>query len=206
MGHPMEPDSTTKGYTTMLALLRDATKAIGSALARPPAAPKPANVLAIANAVLDELEARGETANLIRLQRLVCLAQLWHLALLDRPMFDARMDEICDRPSLPDLHSAFRRFDCRPITDRARIPEIPQFEWPADTEPTRVSVIRSVVSSYSRFDGYRLGTILEPLIEGTVTNGLIDQGLASARLAAKIPVSRTTRSLHPDAIQENMSS
>ena len=176
-----------KADWTMLALLRNATTAIGSAFARPPAPPKPADVLAIANAVLDEIHAQGGTANLLRLQRLVCLAQLWHLALTDRPMFHARMEDIADRPSLPDLHSAFRRFAWSPITDRARIPEIPQFEWPSDAEPTRLSVIRAVVSSYWRFDDYRLGTILAPLIEGTAVNGLIDQGLASTRLAAKIP-------------------
>jgi len=175
----------------MLATLRSMASSTSSVLCstfvRGPRETKPADVLAIANAVLDAVDAAGGSANLIRVQRLTALAQLWSVALRDRPLFSTHMGVINGRPVIHEIHAAFRRFDFRPITARASIPEMPQFEWPSDEDPERLEIIRSVVSAYARFDDYRLGEMLAELLEDAVVNGRVDQVLASQRLLEKVP-------------------
>ena len=160
---------------------------LSSAFVPRPKPPKPTDVLAIANAVLDAVHADGGNANLVRLQRLTTLAQFWSLALRDRPMFRTPMGVINGRPVIHEIHAAFRRFDFGPITARARIPEVPQFEWPSDEDPERLEIIRSVVSAYARFDDYRLGAVLAELLEDAVVDGRVDQGLAARRLLDRMP-------------------
>lgn len=172
---------------TLRTLASSTASVVSSAFAAAPRPAKPADVLAIANAILDAVDTAGQTANQIRVQRLTALAQLWSVALRDRPMFRTPMDVINGRPHIREINTAFRRFDFRPITARASIPEIPQFEWPSDEDPERLEIIRSVVSAYARFDDYRLGSILAELLEDAVVDGRVDQGLAAQRLLDKVP-------------------
>lgn len=173
----------------MLSTLHSALTSLGAAVSDAfsprPRPPRPANLLSVANAVLDEIDRQGGSANFIRLQRLTILAQLWHIAIHDRPMFTDDMVVLAGRPALPGIHSAFRRHGTDAITGRARIPEVPQFEWPSDVDEGRVEVVRAVVRAYRRFDGHRLGVVLAETIEGCREGGIVDQGLAAERLRAR---------------------
>lgn len=160
--------------------------AFSDALQPAPRAPKPSDVLGTANAVLDAVRDSGGTANLIRLQRLVGLAQFWNIALQGRPMFHASMTVVNGKPVLMELHSAFRRFGWHPILGRAGFRELPGFDHPSDQDEDRLTVIRSVVSAYARFDDHRLGEILADLLEGAVVDGEIDQKKVAQRLQDRI--------------------
>lgn len=156
-------------------------------LLRPSRDDRPADVLAVANAALDEIERRGGDANLIRLQRLIAISQLWSIALRGRPLFTGPMEAVDDRPYLTDVHSAFRRHGGRPISGRARMPELPSFEQPSDRDPDRLSVLHATIAAHAGHDGYRLGVFLSRVLEGCVARGVVDQRAAAARLLALAP-------------------
>ena len=160
--------------------------AISDVLAHKPRQTLPADLLSVANAVLDEISREGGSANLIRLQRLTILSQLWHVAIHDRPMFTDAMVVLSGRPALLGIHSAFRRHGMDPITGRARIPEVPQFEYPSDDDEGRLEIVGAVVKAYDRFTDYRLGEILTSLIGAVNDGGTVDQRLAAQRLLASL--------------------
>ena len=173
-------------FARLRTLASSTATAFSEALQPAQRAPKPSDLLGTANAMLDAVQESGGTANLIRLQRLLALAQFWNIALQGRPMFRAPMTVINGRPVLMDLHSAFRRFGWHPIQARAEVPEMPGFDQPSDQDEDRLTVIRSVVSAYARFDDYRLGEILAGLLEDAVVDETVDQHKVARRLQDRI--------------------
>lgn len=90
-----------------------------------PKRPRPAHPLAIANAIMDEIDRTGQKAGIIRLQRLAVLSQGWSLALNGEAMYDAATVILVDTPAIPSIHSAFRRYGSGDVTTLG--PEGPSF-------------------------------------------------------------------------------
>lgn len=142
-------------------ILRDVMDATSRLFTRPE---KGGDPLAVANAVLDELDAIGSEAHMVRLQRLIVLAHGWSLALHGRPLIQGTIRITAGRPSVPAVHDAFRQMSWNAIGGRAAVPEMPSFDMPSDTDRMRREIIRAVVKAYAGFDGYALGKVLADLL------------------------------------------
>ena len=120
---------------------------------------RPAHVLAAANAMLEIVADTGGEANLIRLQRMLVLAQCRSLELSGRPLFDAHVVILGDTPGMTQIHDAFRPYGIMPITAPAQHRDLP-FPHPADTDLERLAIMREIVHGCRNVSGYGLGMAL----------------------------------------------
>jgi uncharacterized phage-associated protein len=126
---------------------------------------RPAHVLAAANAMLEIVAETGGEANLIRLQRMLVLAQCRSLELSDRPLFEAHVVILGDTPGMTQIHHAFRPFGTMPITAPAQHPDLP-FPHPADADRERLAIMREIVHGCRNVSGYGLGIALRRIAPG----------------------------------------
>ena len=124
---------------------------------RPAKAPHP---LAAANALLEEIAAAGQHANLVRLSRLLTICQCWSLTLRGEALHSGTTRVLLGTPTVDAIHAAFRRFGTGRIDAPAVHPDLPAFDFPADEDPARRKLMREVVRAYADVGDFRLGRIL----------------------------------------------
>ena len=78
-----------------------------------------------ADFLLCESRERGEILTNLKLQKLLYYAQAWHLALLDRPLFDEDFQAWVHGPVLPSQYFRFSDFKWKPILVDIAAPAIP---------------------------------------------------------------------------------
>ena len=132
----------------------------------------PADVLGAANAMLDILRETGEEANLIRLQRLLVVAQCRSLRRHGTRIHDADTIVMGDTPGMAEIHHAFRPFACRPITEHARHPGI-DFAFPADRDEERLAIMREIAEECRGLSGVELGILLRRMLPNAVNGDVI---------------------------------
>ena len=132
-----------------------------------------AHVLAAANAMLEALAADGQEANLIRLQRLLVLAQCRSLAQNGEPIFAERVIVLGDTAAISEIHTAFRRWSFLPIREPADHPDL-DFAFPADRDERRLAIIRETVDSHCEASGLSLGALLRRILPEEPNGALLD--------------------------------
>lgn len=143
-----------------------------------------APVLAVANAMLEALAADGQEANLIRLQRLLVLAQCRSLSQNGEPLFAERVIVLGDTAAISEIHTAFRRWSFLPIGAPADHPDL-DFPHPADEDERRLAIIRETVESHCEASGLSLGALLRQVLPEE-PNGTLLEHDALCRAHARI--------------------
>lgn len=122
-----------------------------------------APVLSVANAMLEALAADRQEANLIRLQRLLVLAQCRSLAQNGEPLFEEQVIVLGDTAAISAIHTAFRRWSTGPIREPADHP-ILDFPFPPDHDERRLAIVRETVESHCEASGLSLGALLRQIL------------------------------------------
>lgn len=122
-----------------------------------------APVLSVANAMLEALAADGQEANLIRLQRLLVLAQCRSLAQNGEPLFEEQVIVLGDTAGISAIHTAFRRWSTGPIREPADHPLL-DFPFPPDGDERRLAIIRETVEDHRETSGFPLGALLRRIL------------------------------------------
>lgn len=146
---------------------------------------RPAHVLAVANAMLDVLDADDQRADLIRLQRMLVLAQCASLSTRGEPLFADAIVVLGDTPGIVAVHSAFRSWWTRPIDGRAKHPDL-DFDHPADDDAARLDVLREVARGCRGVRGMRLGDLLRRIAPDARNGETLPIDLLSMPLATLI--------------------
>jgi uncharacterized phage-associated protein len=151
-----------------------------------------ADALSCANALLDLAQMQGRAMNVVRLQRLLVLAQGWHQALVGEPMFEEDVTILIDRPSVREVHAAFRAYGVRDIDGRARCAWSSSFDVPPTQDPVRLEVLQAVEKAYAHLDAWTLGTTLADMLPDPTARrldpALLGQALAAASKTPVTPI------------------
>lgn len=59
----------------------------------------------------------GELMTNLKLNKLVYYTQAWHLALLDRPLFEEQIEAWVHGPVIPELYGEYKRYGYHPILE-----------------------------------------------------------------------------------------
>jgi uncharacterized phage-associated protein len=136
--------------------------------------------------MLDAVDADGQEANLMRLQRMLVLAQCRSITLHGAPLFDERVIVLGDTAAIGRIHDAFRRWSWLPIGGRARHPDI-DFEHPPTDDKQHLEIIRDTVVACRGISGLALGALLRRAIPRLDNGAVVDRGMLGSafdRLAA----------------------
>jgi uncharacterized phage-associated protein len=74
---------------------------------------------AIANYFLDRAASEGKSLDQMKLQKLVYLANGWHLVFKNKPLLDEQVEAWLYGPVIPSLRDSFRIYGDQPITSPA---------------------------------------------------------------------------------------
>lgn len=124
---------------------------------------------AIANKILELMQAGDRRVTLMQLIKLVYLADGWSMALRNKPLSRLGPQAWQYGPVYPTVYKAFKRFGSAAITEGARdantgVPVAESFD--AD----EISLIKQVVDSYGKYHAFRLSEIMhQPGTPWTVT-------------------------------------
>lgn len=80
----------------------------------------------------------------LKLQKLVYYTQAWHLAILDTPLFEDRIEAWVHGPVVPELYNEFRQHGYNEIIPNGFVPNI---------TPESKKIIDDVWEAYGRFSG-----------------------------------------------------
>ena len=135
----------------------------------------PNDARAIANEFLKLAKEEGKQIDPMKLQKLVFFAHGWHLALMDRPLINEKVEAWRYGPVIPSLYHEFKTFGNGPITECATVlnPErtpsgsirfflsAPEIVGP-DTDSVR-QLIKRVWDVYGKLSGIQLSNLTHAL-------------------------------------------
>lgn len=102
---------------------------------------------AVAKHIIRFFQEAGDPVTNLKLQKLLYYVQGWHLALLERPAFNDRIEAWVHGPVQPSVYGAYKSYRWNPITEATEQPEIHH-----DT----VDVIEEVLRVYGVETGFQL--------------------------------------------------
>ncbi len=91
----------------------------------------------------------------LKLQKLLYYSQAWYLAIVDRPLFDERIEAWVHGPVVPPVFGSFKQFRARPIT---AIPFDGNIE-PGCNDRTISDHIAEILDVYAKFTGGQLESL-----------------------------------------------
>lgn len=114
---------------------------------------------AIANKILEICEAEGLHVTIMKLLKLVYLADGWSMALRDRPLSSEPPQAWQYGPVYPTVYKAFNKFGSSRITAPATQPgtDIPVAE---EFSTDELALLKQVVDSYGKFHAFQLSEIM----------------------------------------------
>jgi uncharacterized phage-associated protein len=95
----------------------------------------------------------GDVMTNLRLQKLVCYAQAWHLAILDEELFDDDCETWVHGPVIHDLYKAYEGFNWNPIPRPTSEPNLPVNERSRE-------ILDDVWDTYGQFSAKGLENIV----------------------------------------------
>lgn len=128
----------------------------------------PFDVRAVANFFLDRAEEAGQKLDHMKLQKLVYIANGWHLAITGEPLFYERVEAWPYGPVIPDLYHELKQYGRKPIEERLAVLDLETFEpvaasvyqdEDAETVARTVEILQRVWTSYGNFSALQLSTL-----------------------------------------------
>lgn len=116
--------------------------------------------LAAVNAMLIELHNAGQTVDPSRLSKLLAIAHIWSIKLLDRPLHNAHYSNVGGIPVSLNIHSALRSYGTQEVTDLIPLSDF-DLPYPALKDEDDLRIIREVIKAYEFISTYALRKILE---------------------------------------------
>ena len=116
----------------------------------------PATLSAI-NAMLLEIHGAGQAANAVRVARLLTIADIWSLMLLERPLHNDAPISIDGRPVSLKVHTALRSHGTDDITTLVPHPTLEWITYPPLEDEGSLRIIHEVVRCYAHLSTNKIG-------------------------------------------------
>lgn len=103
------------------------------------------NAYDVANFFVKRFQEAGDPLTNLKLQKLLYYSQGWHLAMMDQPLFDERIEAWPHGPVVPPVYGSFKQYQWNPITATAAEPSLPE---PVAAHLTNVMDVYGVHGAY----------------------------------------------------------
>jgi uncharacterized phage-associated protein len=101
----------------------------------------------VADYFLSFCREHGDFLTNLKLQKIVYYAQAWHLALLDKPLFDDKIEAWVHGPVIKSVYNRFKLGGASPITDEVKMPTI---------DSKTVKFLDKIFAVFGRFSAWEL--------------------------------------------------